>query len=158
MRNKLALVTVLLAALTLAAFTACKTNLAPGGAYSPSITNSAGVVTTTPDLALYNADLAFKTAYDSINMAFNIEYNNRDYFWKLSPAIKHTLDQIRPQAQKVVNDYAAARTAYLANPTPPGLTGIQALLAKIQQLLLAANAAMAQGGLPFPTNAPPALR
>lgn len=127
--------------------TACKTQLAPGGAYTHSITNADQTVTTTSDVVLYNLDTSFKTAYDSINAAFETEYKNRDYFWKVSPEIKHTLDRIRPQAQQVVNDYAAARTAYLANPTPTNLSGVQAFLAKLQQLLLAASAAVAQSGL-----------
>lgn len=141
-------------ALFTASFVGCKTNLAPGGAYNPSVTNASGVVTSNPDIALYNADLAFKTAYDSLNLVFQTEYNNRQYFWNISPAVKHTLDKIRPDAEKAVNDYAAARTAYLFNPPLVGLTGVNAVLAKMQQLLLAANAAVAQASQPL-TNAPP---
>lgn len=154
MTKKFTLLIALTAALSLTALTACKTNLAPGGAYNPSVTNSAGVVTSTPDIALYNADAAFKTAYDSLNLVFETEYKNRDYFWKLSPDIKHTLDKIRPEAQAAVNDYAAARTAYKANPPVVGLTGVNAVLAKIQQLLIAATSAVAQAGTPL-TNGPP---
>lgn len=149
MRKYLLLASIAVACLTLAA---CKhPTLEKGGAYTYSTTNAAGVVSTTSDLTLYTADAAFESAYKTLDTVFAIERNNRDYFWKLSPAIKHTLDKIRPTAQQVVNDYAASRTAYLANPTPVGLTGVQAVLAQIQQLVFAATAAVAQAGQPFPT-------
>lgn len=132
--------------------TACKTpRLEPGGAYTTTITNAAGVVSTSGDLILYNTDSAFNLAYSTLDLAFKVERDNRDYFWKLSPAIKHTMDQLRVTAQKVVVDYAAARTAYLAAPSSAGMTGLQAVLAQIQQLVFAANAAVAQAGQPFPT-------
>lgn len=153
--------TSLLAILTLAVlttFTACKTpKLAPGGAYTTSVTNTVGtniVVTTTGDLALYTADASFDLAYKTMDAAFKIERDNRDYFWKLSPQIKHTMDRLRVIAQQAVNDYAAARTAYLANPTPAGLTGVQAVLAQIQQLVYAATAAVGQAGQPLTNTVP----
>ena len=128
---------------------ACKTpKLAPGGAYTASVTNYVGtnaIITTTSDLTLYTADASFALAYRTLDAAFLIERNNRDYLWKLSPNIKHTMDKVRVEAQKVVNDYIAARAAYLANPTPVGLTGVQSVLAVIQQLLFAANAAIGAG-------------
>ena len=133
--------------------------LAPNGPYTSSTTNLVGtnlVITTSSDLALYAADSSFELAYKALDAVFLIERNNRAYFWNLSPAIKHTIDKIRVSAQQVVNDYAAARIAYLANPTAAGLTGVQAVLAQAQQLLFAANAALGQGGLPL-TNTVPVL-
>lgn len=147
-----------IAALFLTAASCRQARLEPGGAYTSSITNAAGTVTTTADLALYNADTAFEASYKTLDMVFLIERNNRDYFWKISPAIKHTLDKVRTSAQQVVNDYAAARTAYLANPTPAGLTGLQAVLAQLQQVVFAANAVIAQNGQPFPTNSVPTIK
>ncbi len=139
-------------------FTACKTpKLEAGGAYTSSITNTVGtnlVVTSQSDLGLYAADASFDLAYTTINSVFLIERNNRMYFWQLSPQIKHTVDKIRPIAQQIVNDYAAARTAYLEHPTPAGLSGIQAILAKLQQLVFAATAAVGQQTNP-PTNSVP---
>jgi hypothetical protein len=159
MKNfKTAAALLIVTAISLAAFTACKTpKLAAGGAYTSPITNTVGtniVITSQSDLALYTADASFDLAYTTINSVFLIERNNRDYFWKLSPQIKRTVDKIRPIAQQVVNDYSAARTAYLANTTPAGLSGIQAILAKLQQLVFAATAAVGQQTNP-PTNAVP---
>lgn len=138
-------------------FTACKTpKLEAGGAYAQSVTNTVGtnlVITATSDLTLYSADAAFELAYKTLDAVFLIERNNRQYLWNLSPNIKHTMDSIRVTAQQVVNEYADARTAYLAHPTPLGLTGVQAVLAKIQQLLFVANAAIGNGTVTG-TNAP----
>jgi len=126
--------------------TACKTpKLAPGGAYTTTITNMVGtniVLTSTSDLGLYTADSSFKLAYQTLDTVFTFERNNRQYLWNLSPAIKHTLDQVRAQAWPIVGEYVTARAAYLANPTPAGLTGVNAVLAKIQQLVFAANAVL----------------
>lgn len=125
-------------------------SLQSGGAYSYSTTNLVAgttnwVVTTTADLQLYQADTAFKLAYDTLNAVFLIERNNRTYLWNISPGIKHTLDSIRPGADKAVDEYLAARAAYIANPTPAGLTGMTAIITKIQQALFAANAAIGVG-------------
>jgi hypothetical protein len=127
----------------------CKTSkLEAGGTYTTTITNvvnGSSVVLTTSDLPLYTADAAFGFAYKTLDAAFLIERNNREYLWNISPAIKHTLDQVRVTASQVVDDYLAARAAYISNPTPAGLTGVNAVLAKIQQLMSAAYAAIGEG-------------
>lgn len=131
-------------------FTSCKTpSLATGGPYTtPALTNTLGtnitVIAAHSDLQLYQADASFRAAYAAMDAIFQTEFKNRDYFYNLSPSIKHTLDKIRPIAQQVVNDYTVARAAYMANPTPAGLTGVQALLARLQQLVVAATAAVGQ--------------
>lgn len=107
----------------------CKSTLAPDGSYNKTV----------PDMAFYQADSAFGLAYDTINLAFEAEYNNRALLWSISPEIKHTLDKVRPVALQVRNDYVIARDAYLKNPTPAGLTGVQSILAKAQQLLSAVS-------------------
>ena len=149
------LIVIAAALMAVLLITACKTpKLAPGGAYTGSVTNIVGtnlVITATSDLALYSADSSFALAYKTLDAIFLTERNNRDYFWKVSPQIKHTLDKVRVQAQKVVSDYAAARTAYIANPTPAGLTGVQSVLAQIQQLVFVGNAVLGQI---ISTNAP----
>jgi len=99
-------------------------------------------------MPLYLADSAFGLAYKTLDTAFTTERNNRAYFWNLSPEIKHTLDKLRPQAQQAADDYLAGRAAYIANPTPAGLTGLQAILAKAQQLVFAVNAAIGVGTVP----------
>jgi hypothetical protein len=73
---------------------------------------------------------------------FRFERDNRDNLWKLSPDIKHTLDKIRPDAAQAVQTYAAARKAYIANPTPTGLSMLNTILAKVQQVSAAAAAAV----------------
>lgn len=134
--------------LALLTLTACnKATLAPGGPYTTSTTVLIGtnlITTTTQDLGLYNADSAFVLAYKTVDMIFTTELNNRAYFWNISPSIKHSVDAVRVVAVKVRDDYIAARAAYVANPTPLGLVGIQAVLAKMQQLVFAAQAALAQ--------------
>jgi hypothetical protein len=133
----------------------CHKTLEPGGAYSPSITNATtGAVTSSPDMAFYTVDSAFYLAYTSLDTVFAIERDNRAALFKLSPAIKHTLDSIRPTALAVAQEYARARTAYIANPTPAGLTGLQLYLARIQQLVVSAQAALPTTGVA--TNAPSA--
>jgi hypothetical protein len=148
------------AALLLAASLAwvgCKATLAPGGAYSDITTNttvtadSGGVLTTNvvlspaPDLPLFIADSAYRLAYSTIDAVFTSERQNRTFLWSLSPTIKHTLDGIRPQAVQFNLDYLTARAAYIANPVPTNLAGVQAVLAKIQQIATAAQAALPKG-------------
>ena len=115
--------------------------LDPGGAYAP--TN--GPVQVQPDYAFFVVDSAFDLAYSTVNAAFQFEYDNRALLWKASPNIKHALDQIRPKAVDVRNRYIAARTAYMANPVPAGLSQLQSILAEIQSLATAAAAALPKG-------------
>ena len=118
-----------------------KATLQPGGAYDP-ITVSGGVTNSAPDMPLFLADSAYQLAYKTLDAAFTTEKNNRDMLWKVSPSIKHALDDIRPDAVKFNADYLAARDVYIANPVPANLTGVQAILAKIQQLSVTAQAAL----------------
>lgn len=112
--------------------TGCATKLQDGGAYA--------AVGTAPDKAFYGIDASFDLGYSILDAAFNFERNNRAYLWSLSPDIKHTLDHIRPQATEVVATYGKARKAYMANPTPSGLTDLQTALGRMQQLSSAAQA------------------
>lgn len=127
------LYSLLLALVCLVALPACKSSLAPGGAY---------VVQGQPDMAFFVADAAYQVAYQTVDAAFTFEKSNRAYLWTLSPNIKHTLDGIRPQAVKVNTEYLTARAAYIANPTATGLTGLQAVLAKMQQLVATATSVL----------------
>jgi hypothetical protein len=159
MKNKLtAFAAVFIVALL--ACTACnKATLQSGGPYTTSTTVLVGtnlITTTTQDLGLYNADSAFVLAYKTVDMIFTVEFNNRAYFWSISPSIKHAVDAVRVQAVKVRDDYISARAAYLANPTPLGLVGVQTAVAKIQQLVFAAQAALAQNASAL-TNTIPVL-
>ena len=118
----------------------CKASLQSGGAYAP--TNSAGVATVQPDLQFYQVDAAYDLAYSVIDAAFKFERDNRNYLWQLSPTIKHTLDEIRPQAVMANAQYLTARAKYLSNPVPTGLSELQTILAKVQQLTTTASAAL----------------
>lgn len=111
---------------------ACKKTLEPGGAYAAT--------NTVPDLTFYQVDAGFRAAYGTLDSAFNWERDNRADLWKISPKIKHDLDAIRPTAAEVVRNYAVARTAYKASPTPAGLSQLQTILAKAQQLMQTAQA------------------
>jgi hypothetical protein len=113
--------------------TGCGTaRLEQGGAYAPVDTN--GVATAAPDYAFFAVDSGFDLAYSAVNSIFTFERQNRAVLWKISPEIKHTLDKVRPQAWGYAVQYAQARRAYLANPTPAGLTLLQTISAKVQQL------------------------
>lgn len=148
---------VFLSVLCLAGLVACKTNLAPGGAYSTVTTNltvstdangllsTNTVLTPAPDLPLFIADSSYQLAYTAMDAVFTTERNNRTFLWGLSPTIKHTLDGIRPQAVQANRDYLVARAEYIANPVPANLTGVQSVLAKIQQLATAAQSALPKG-------------
>lgn len=132
----------------------CKHTLQPGGAYAPITvtTNTAGVVVTNatalPDLTFYEVDAAFSMAYAALDGVFTWERDNRAVLWSISPQIKKTLDGIRPTAAQIVKDYAVARAAYKANPTPAGLATLQTILAKAQQLQAAAAAVSANLNTP----------
>lgn len=120
--------------------------LEPGGAYAPLPTTNVvtGVVTpaNAPDMAFYATDAAYSLAYASLDGAFTFEKANRAALWSISPNIKHTLDQVRPQAWAINVQYHKARAAYLAVPVPANLTVLQQTLAKAQQLLAAVSAVM----------------
>jgi hypothetical protein len=126
---------------------ACKKTLEAGGAYAPVVitTNATtgGLVTNTvvlPDLGFFQTDSAFRAGYASLDSLFTWERDNRLFLWGVSPKIKHTMDGIRPTAVQVVRDYAVAREAYKASPTPAGLSTLSTILAKLQQLQAAAAA------------------
>ena len=149
-------VTLLLAASALL-FTlpGCKSGkLEQGGAYAPAVTtvttgSDGQTVTNTvamiaPDPGLFFADSAFDLTYTVIDNVFTFERDNRLLLWRLSPDIKHTLDKLRPEAVKVRDQFVTARRAYLAAPTPAGLTVLESALAKAQQLSMAAQAVLPQ--------------
>lgn len=123
--------------------------LAPGGAYSGSTltTNAAGVVTTNTISAsepeLFIADSAYKLAYDTVDGILLFEFNNRVALLVQFPALKPSLDKVRPVILDVDRRWAAARQAYKANPTPAGLSTINTILAEIQKLIPTAQAAIA---------------
>lgn len=95
-----------------------------------------------PDKAFYAADAAFELSYSLANTAFEFEQKNRQLLWSLSPDIKRTLDRIRPQAKEVAVAYAQARKAYTAYPTPAGLSTLETVLGRMQQIASAAQAAL----------------
>ena len=98
--------------------------------------------TVAPDMGFYLCDSAFSLAYDTLETGFKYERDNRAALWKLSPNIKHTLDQIRPEAAQAVLMYSAARNVYKKNPTPTGLSLLQTILAKVQVLSSSVAAAV----------------
>jgi hypothetical protein len=124
----------------------CATKLAPGGAYSPAITNANGqvILTERPDLKLFAADAAFQISHSAVDTAFRLERENRELLWQLSPSIKHKLDEIRPRAQMAVRKWAIARKAYLAAPVPANLSQLEAALAEMQRLSAVATTLLPQ--------------
>jgi hypothetical protein len=131
------LITLICVSLSLV-FVGChKATLQPGGAYAPAGQQA--------DLAFYYVDSAFELSYSIVDTAFKMERDNRDAFYAISPEIKHTLDLIRPQATKIIQQYSAARAAYVAHPTPTGLSDLQLALATVQKLAATAAAAIPKG-------------
>lgn len=114
--------------------------LEAGGAYAPVAAD--GTTQVAPDLGFYAVDSAFDIAYSAIDGAFKFERDNRALLWKVSPQIKHTLDQIRPQAWEAAQRYAAARKVYMANPVAANLSTLQEVLARVQAVSQAALAAL----------------
>jgi hypothetical protein len=154
-KNRIGILTLVLVLLgpllTAPALTGCKSSkLEPGGAYSPVTTNADGTLnfTQAPDLALFEVDSAFDLAYTATDAVFNIERSNRQMLWGISPQIKHTLDQIRPQAVDAKKRYALARAAYLANPVPANLDALNTVLATMKNLSAAAAAALPASSTP----------
>ena len=122
----------------------CKATLEQGGMYSPGTTNASGVFLPSqmPDLLFYQTDAGYSLARGVITGAFDFEYQNRALLWKVSPNIKHALDQIRPLWVDANNRYLAARAVYLANPVPAGLSNLQTILSEISRLATSATAAI----------------
>lgn len=119
----------------------CKTpKLEDGGAYAQ--TNAVGEVTYR-DSTLFVADSAYKFAYDSIQAVMRFERDNRVELWKVSPQIKKGLDVARPKVVDIEKRWAVARRSYRMNPTPEGLTNIQAILAEMQRILPIVQAQLA---------------
>lgn len=116
--------------------------LETGGAYAPVGTN--GVAVVAPDIEFYAVDLAYKTAWLTADAAFNFERDNRAALWQLSPQIKRTLDSIRPKAKAADHDYLVGRAAYMANPTPAGLSTLQEILARMKQIVATVQAVLPQ--------------
>lgn len=148
----LLLLVPMLGCLTLiATLTACSSpKLELGGAYAPAATNvtagADGVLTTNvvstvaPDIAFFTVDSAFLLAHSAIDAVFTIEKTNRQLLWQVSPDIKHTIDAIRPKAVEIVKQYAIARAVYKAHPTPAGLTTLEEILARANQVSAALQA------------------
>jgi hypothetical protein len=113
--------------------TGCKTaKLEPGGVYAP--TNAVGqVVYNNAGLAL--ADASYMFAYETIQGVFKFERDNRLQIWAISPSVKHSLDDIRPDVVAIDRRWAEARKLYKANPTPAGLSVVQSIISEIERLL-----------------------
>lgn len=140
MKKKIGLILAVTTALVFLSVPGCATRLESGGAYAP--VDVGGNATVQPDFAFYACDAAFDLAYSTLDGAFKFESDNRALLWKVTPSIKHGLDQVRPQATEVAIKYAIARKVYMANPVPSNLTALQALLAKAQQLSATALAVL----------------
>jgi len=160
MRNLLSLRLAFLVAITSVCIglvgLGCKigtSNLEQGGAYSPgsfivtpdpsgtgTVTNF--VATGIADKSFFVVDSSYDLAFSVVDAVFNFERNNRLALWKLSPQIKGSLDAIRPKAVDINLRYAKARQAYMLNPAPSGLTPLQTILAELQNLASAAQAAI----------------
>lgn len=145
MRRKLHLLILAGAVLAIAG---CITRLEPGGAYAPlAITNATtGVITPAPvpDMAFYTIDATYALTWAAMDGAFAFEKANRLALWRLSPNIKHSLDQIRPQAWAINVQYHKARDAYKAVPVPANLAALEQSLARTRQLLAAITAVLPQ--------------
>lgn len=133
-------------------FMGCQHKLELGGAYAPGYytTNTDGTLSTNftasaqADVLLFGLDAAYKFAYSTVNNAFTYERSNEAALWKLSPDIKHTLDDLRPKAKSVRLDWAKARAAYLDNPSPANLSALQSVVAKVQSFANVINAVSSQ--------------
>jgi hypothetical protein len=119
----------------------CKSpKLELGGAYAP--VGPDGVARIAPDVGFFAVEASFKLAHNAIRTVFDFEMENEAMLWRISPEIKRTLDKVRPQVNDAILVYARARDAYLASPTPAGLSNLEFALAKVKQLALAAEAAV----------------
>jgi hypothetical protein len=126
--------------------------LETGGAYAPGttsyLTNADSTITTNvvetsaPDMVLFNLDAAFKLAYTTVNTIFTLEDNNSALLWSVSHEIKHTLDRMRPDAVKAVQQYGVFRKQYIANPIPANLAPLQQTLSTMKSFASSAQAAL----------------
>ena len=154
MKNKMQLL-IGIAALSLAMVfgsMGCKTNeLAAGGAYNQNPTGTNGTDSALPDVGFYLVDSAFDLGETTLDAALKIEANNRAFYFKLNPVIKHSLDSIRPQAWKAIGQYTAARADYTATHSTNSLAVMQAannqistLSAEATSLVTTTNAIVSQ--------------
>lgn len=130
------------------AFEGCANRkLETGGRYAPGVAiHENGVTniiaTAAPDIGLFTVDSTFEILYSTIQTVFATERRNRDLLWSVSHDIKHTLDKLRPQVNEAILAYDTARRAYLANPTPAGLSKLQTVLGQLQSLASAVQTAI----------------
>lgn len=125
--------------------------LQPGGAYSAGsfttildangVTSTVFTATSAPDFAFFAVDSSYDLAYSTLDGVFKFERENRAILWKVSPNIKHALDEIRIQAIAVNSQYLRARETYKANPIPANLGVLQETLARVQALAATAQTA-----------------
>lgn len=109
------------------ASTGCQSKgLAAGGAYNLNPTGTNGTDSSLPDVGFYLVDSAFDLGETTLDAALKIEMNNRAFYFKLNPAIKHSLDAIRPQAYAAITEYTTARAAYIATHSTNSLAIMQA--------------------------------
>jgi hypothetical protein len=134
---------LLLCAITVLPGCAGTPRLEKGGAYAP--VGEDGQTFIAPDVGFAIAEMGFKVTHLAIKLAFDLEFNNRVVFWNISPEIKKTLDKLRPVVNQAIIEYDLARTAYMANPTPAGLSTLQTVLSKLKQLSLTAEAVIPKG-------------
>jgi hypothetical protein len=121
--------------------TGCKSSkLEQGGAYAPVGTDGAPHIA--PDLGFAVAEMSFKLAHQALTTVFDIEYENRQLLWDMSPSIKQSLDNLRIEANAAISLYAHARDTYRANPTPEGLSTLEFALAKVRQLATTAQSVL----------------
>lgn len=113
--------------------------LEAGGPYAASPTQAA-----MPEL--FVLDSSFDLAYTALDVVFKYEKSNRAALWQISPDIKHSIDKLRLEAQRVVLDYSLARTAYLASPEPELLDSLSIAVSKLQALNSAALAVISTKG------------
>jgi len=111
-----------------------RTTLEPGSPYS--------VEGQAADVGFYATDAAFELAVSAFTTVTDFEKNNRQALWNISPEIKHGLDKARPEAKAVTLAYARARRAYVTYPTPAGLSTLDTVLGRMQQLAAAAQTAL----------------
>lgn len=121
------------AAILLSLNVGCKTpTLEPGGVYTQVDTNGTVVYS---DLGLALIDASWKLSYETVISVMNFERENRAILWEISPSIKQSLDSIRPMVVDIRFRWYSARKIYEANPTPAGLTTMQAILSEIERLI-----------------------
>ena len=107
---------------------------------------SSGCTSTAPghDPIVVNAERSHAIAVDTIDMFFDLEYENRELAAQISPEIRKVADRLRKIAPALITSSWNLIQVYKTSKTPEAEAAMQTELAKLKTEVVAANTAAMQ--------------